>query len=122
MSALEFLYPVTLAFDCAALAACIVGPILAVKSIDRWGWLRARARVAYLGYFCCALLAASFALHLAVDGGDIFMVFIFWAAPFGIAASVAQLLLAAYVVYPIVVLVVAARRRSEWWDASRSEA
>jgi len=71
---------------------------------------------------CCALLATSFALHLALDGGDIFMMFGFWLVPFAAVATVAMLLLAAYFAYTIVVLVVAVRRRPEWWNLSRGEA
>lgn len=91
MSTLEFLYPVTVALDLAALAACLMAPILAVSSLSRSGWQRARAKIAYLGYLCCAVVATSFALHLALDGGDIFMVFVFWLVPFGVAAVVAIL-------------------------------
>ena len=92
MSTLDFMYPIAVAFDVGALAACLVAPIVALMSLRRWGWQRARATLAYLGYLCCALLATSFALHLALDGGEIFMVFVFWAVPFGIAMMVALLL------------------------------
>jgi hypothetical protein len=92
MPTLDFIYPIAVAFDVAALVACLVAPILAVVSLRRWGWQRARATLAYLGYLCCALLATSFAVHFALDGGEIFMVFVFWAVPFGIAMAVALLL------------------------------
>lgn len=89
MSALEFLYPVTVALDLAALAACIMAPILAVRSLSRSGWQRARTTIAYIGYLCCAVIATSFALHFAIDGGVIFMMFEFWLVPFSVAAMVA---------------------------------
>jgi len=91
MERLDFLYPVSLALDFVALATIIVAPILAFVSLDRHGWRQARFRIAYLGYVCCAALAASFAMHFFLDGGDIYMVFIFWLAPFAIAATVALL-------------------------------
>lgn len=92
MSTLEFIYPVTVALDFAAIAACLVAPILAVRSLSRSGWQRARAAIAYLGYICCAIVATSFALHFAIDGGDIFMMFVFWLVPFSVAAMVAILM------------------------------
>jgi len=91
MSTLDLIFPITVAFDVAALAACVIAPIIAVTSLIRSGWQRARATIAYLGYACCAVLATSFALHFAIDGGDIFMMFVFWFVPFSVAATVAIL-------------------------------
>jgi hypothetical protein len=91
MSTLDLIYPITVAVDFAAIAACLVAPVLAVSSLSRSGWQRARATIAYLGYICCAVVATSFALHFAVDGGDIFMMFVFWLVPFSVAAMVAIL-------------------------------
>lgn len=92
MERMDFLYPVSLALDFVALATIIVAPILVFVSLDRHGWRQARFRIAYLGYVCCAALAASFAMHFFLDGGDIYMVFIFWLAPFAIGAAVALLM------------------------------
>lgn len=86
------MYQIALAFDIAALAACLFAPILTLMSLWQSGWQRARTMCAYLGYICCAVLASSFALHFALEGGEIFMMFVFWAVPFGVAASVAVLL------------------------------
>jgi len=91
MSLFDFFFPVSIALDLAALVAVILTPIIGLVSLDRHGWRQARFTIAYLGYACCAALAASFAMHFCLDGGDIYMVFIFWLAPFAIAAAVALL-------------------------------
>lgn len=88
----DFLYQVAVVFDVAALGAVVIAPIVGLVTIIRSGWQRARSTFAYLGYVCCAFLAASFALHFALDGGDIFMMFVFWLVPFAVAATVAMLM------------------------------
>jgi hypothetical protein len=92
MSLVDCLYPVSMALDVSALAAIVLSPILALVSLRRSGWQQARLTIAYLGYICCAALVASFAMHLGLDGGDIYMVFVFWLIPFGVAATVAILM------------------------------
>jgi len=92
MWSLDFLFRVSVAFDVAALATAVIAPILGLVTLIRSGWQRARPTFAYLGYVCCAFLAASFALHFALDGGDIFMMFVFWLVPFAVAATVAILM------------------------------
>jgi len=89
---LDFLYPVAVAFDFAALATVLIAPILGLVILIRSDRKRARSACAYLGYVCCAVVATSFALHFALDGGDIFMMFIFWLVPFIVAATVAILI------------------------------
>jgi len=88
----DFLYQVAVAFDVAALGTVVIAPILGFVTAIRCGWQRARPTFAYLGYVCCAFLATSFALHFALDGGDIFMMFVFWLVPFAVAATVAMLM------------------------------
>lgn len=92
MPAFDFLYPVALALDVAAFATLLIAPILGLVALNRSSWQRARSTFAYLGYVCCAFLATSFALHFALDGGDVFMMFVFWLVPFAAAATVAMLL------------------------------
>ena len=92
MRPLEYLYPVSVALDITAVAATSAFPILALVSFIRSGWRQGRVTTAYLGYVCCALLVMSFTLHLALDGGDVFMMFQFWAFPFAVAAAIALLM------------------------------
>lgn len=90
----DALFPLTVALDIVALAAVIAFPILALGSLARTGKRQGSVTAAYLGYLCCAALAASFAAHFALDGGEIFMMFVFWLVPFALAAVVALLLTA----------------------------
>lgn len=84
-----WLYLLVFGFDIATLAAVVLFPFVSIGSVDKVGWRRGSITVAYLGYLCCAALAGSFAAHFALDGGEIFMVFVFWLIPFAVAAVVA---------------------------------
>jgi hypothetical protein len=92
MSLVDRLYPVSMALDVSAFAAIVLFPILGLVSLIRSGWRQVRLTIAFLGYVCCAALVASFAMHLGLDGGDIYMAFVFWLVPFGVAATVAILM------------------------------
>jgi hypothetical protein len=89
---LDFLYPVSVALDIVALAATVFFPILVLVSLIRSGWRHGRITIGYLGYICCAVLVASFTLHVGLDGGDIYMMFLLWLIPFAVAAAVALLM------------------------------
>ncbi len=91
MYQLSSLYQVSDALDIMALTATVLFPILALVSLSRSGWRQGRITIAYLGYICCAVLVASFTLHFALDGGDIYMMFWLWMIPFAIAAAVSLL-------------------------------
>lgn len=84
-----WLYSIALVLDIATLAAVVLFPFVSIGSVDRVGWRRGSVTVAYLGYLCCAALVATFALHFALDGGEIFMVLVFWLIPFAVVAVVA---------------------------------
>jgi hypothetical protein len=90
----DALFPLTVALDIVALAAVISFPILALGSLAKTGKRQGSVTAAYLGYLCCAALAASLAAHFTLDGGEIFMMFVFWLVPFALAASVALVLTA----------------------------
>lgn len=92
MGHLDFLYPVSVALDLVALATIVSSPFLGLVSLVRCGWRQARFTIAYLGYICCAVLVASFAMHFFLDGGDIYMMFSLWLIPFAVAATVAFLM------------------------------
>lgn len=92
MTLYDFFFPISIALDVVALAAIILTPILGFVSLDRHGWRHSRFTIAYLGYACCSALAASFALHFLLDGGEIYMVFVFWLIPFAVAAALALLM------------------------------
>ena len=92
MSYVDCLFPVSVALDVAALVAIVSAAILVLTGLFRHGWQRGRFRIAYLGYICSALLALSFVVHLCVDGGDIYMMFVLWLAPFTVAATLAILM------------------------------
>jgi hypothetical protein len=86
------LYSLVFAIDIAALAAVVLFPILSIASLGKVGWRRGRITVAYLGYLCCAALVGSFVATFALEGGEIFMMFVFWLIPFTLAAGVALVL------------------------------
>lgn len=92
MSLVDHLYPVSMALDVSAFAAIMLFPTLGLFSLGRSGWQQARLTIAFLGYICCAVLVASFAMHLGLDGGVVYMVFVFWLVPFVVAATVAMLI------------------------------
>jgi len=49
MPAFDFLYPVSLALDVAALATLLIAPILGLVALSRSNWQQARPTFAYLG-------------------------------------------------------------------------
>jgi hypothetical protein len=85
----DWLFPVSLAVDIATVVALVGVPFLCIRSFLNEEWPQARVRVAYLCYILCAIVVASFVLHLVVDGGEVLMVFLLFLAPFAVAAVVA---------------------------------
>jgi hypothetical protein len=82
------------ALDIAVVVLLVLSPLacLAIGSYSRPG--QGEVRVGYLAYSLCAVVVGLFQLHLAVDGGDIFMVFDWFLAPIVIAAVLAFIMTA----------------------------
>jgi len=92
MSYVDFLFPVSVALDVAALVAIVSSAILGLTGLIRHGWHRGKLRIAYLAYICSAALVLSFVVHLCMDGGDIYMMFVLWLVPFTVTVTLAILM------------------------------